>query len=137
MLYYIITGMKFIRPFILLHAIVLLPLAGNILSPVLWLAGITFTGMIYGVDYRLRNPGDKLWLYRPVWMLMSTFVYTWLLIWAELQLKNSHGDRYVSYENMYLQIPILQIFQHTETTLKELLPIISKYVRQKLLYFRV
>jgi hyaluronan synthase len=87
MLYYIITGMKFIRPFILLHAIVLLPLAGNILSPVLWLAGITFTGMIYGVDYRLRNPGDKLWLYRPVWMLMSTFVYTWLLIWAAVTIK--------------------------------------------------
>jgi hyaluronan synthase len=86
MLYYIITGMKFIRPFIL-HAIVLLPLAGNILSPVLWLAGITFTGMIYGVDYRLRNPGDKLWLYRPVWMLMSTFVYTWLLIWAAVTIK--------------------------------------------------
>jgi hyaluronan synthase len=84
---YIITGMKFIRPFILLHAIVLLPLAGNILSPVLWLAGITFTGMIYGVDYRLRNPGDKLWLYRPVWMLMSTFVYTWLLIWAAVTIK--------------------------------------------------
>jgi hyaluronan synthase len=82
MLYYVQTGMKFIRPFILLHAVVMLPLAGNVLSPLLWLSGLLFTSMIYGVDYRLRNPGDKLWLYRPAFMLLSTFVYTWLLVWA-------------------------------------------------------
>ena len=55
MLYYIQTGMKFIRPIILLHAVILLPLSGNILSPVLWLSGLMFTAMIYGVDYRLRH----------------------------------------------------------------------------------
>jgi hyaluronan synthase len=87
MLYYVQTGMKFIRPFILLHAAIMLPLAGNILSPVLWLAGLLFTSMIYGVDYRLRNPGDKLWLYRPLFMVLSTFVYTWLLVWAGLTIR--------------------------------------------------
>lgn len=87
MMYYLQTGMKFIRPFILLHAIVMLPLAGDILSPLLWFSGILFTAMIYGVDYRLRNPGDKLWLYRPPFMFLSTFVYTWLLIWAGITIK--------------------------------------------------
>ena len=87
MLYYVQTGMKFIRPFILLHAAIMLPLAGNILSPVLWLSGLLFTSMIYGVDYRLRNPGDKLWLYRPLFMVLSTFVYTWLLVWAGLTIR--------------------------------------------------
>jgi hyaluronan synthase len=87
MLYYVQTGMKFIRPFILLHAVVMLPLAGDILSPLLWLSGIMFTGMIYGVDFRLRNPGDKLWLYRPLFTLLTTFVYTWLLIWAGITIR--------------------------------------------------
>src|SRR5919197_472961 len=87
MMYYLQTGMKFIRPFILLHAIVMLPLAGDILSPLLWFSGILFTAMIYGVDYRLRYPGDKLWLYRPPFMFLSTFVYTWLLIWAGITIK--------------------------------------------------
>ena len=87
MLYYIQTGMKFIRPLVLLHAVVMLPLAGNILSPVIWVSGLLFTSMIYGVDYRLRNPGDKLWLYRPAFMLLSTFVYTWLLFWAGFKIR--------------------------------------------------
>ena len=87
MLYYVQTGMKFIRPFILLHAVVMLPLAGDILSPLLWLSGIMFTGMIYGVDFRLRNPGDKLWLYRPLFTFLTTFVYTWLLIWAGITIR--------------------------------------------------
>jgi hyaluronan synthase len=87
MLYYVQTGMKFIRPFILLHAVVMLPLAGDILSPLLWLSGIMFTGMIYGVDFRLRNPGDKLWLYRPLFTFLTTFVYTWLLVWAGITIR--------------------------------------------------
>src|SRR5918996_709685 len=87
MLYYIQTGMKFIRPFILLHAGIMLPLTGDILSPILWLSGIMFTGMIYGVDFRLRNPGDKLWLYRPLFTFLTTFVYTWLLIWAGITIR--------------------------------------------------
>lgn len=87
MLYYVQTGMKFIRPFILLHAVVMLPLAGDIISPILWLSGIMFTGMIYGVDFRLRNPGDKLWLYRPLFTFLTTFVYTWLLIWAGITIR--------------------------------------------------
>ena len=87
MMYYVQTGMKFIRPFILLHAVVMLPLAGDILSPILWLSGIMFTGMIYGVDFRLRNPGDKLWLYRPLFTFLTTFVYTWLLIWAGITIR--------------------------------------------------
>jgi hyaluronan synthase len=87
MLYYVQTGMKFIRPFILLHAVVMLPLSGDIVSPILWLSGIMFTGMIYGVDFRLRNPGDKLWLYRPLFTFLTTFVYTWLLIWAGITIR--------------------------------------------------
>ncbi len=87
MMYYVQTGMKFIRPFILLHAVIMLPLAGDILSPILWLSGIMFTGMIYGVDFRLRNPGDKLWLYRPLFTFLTTFVYTWLLIWAGITIR--------------------------------------------------
>lgn len=87
MLYYVQTGMKFIRPFILLHAVVMLPLAGDIISPILWLSGIMFTGMIYGVDFRLRNPGDKLWLYRPLFTFLTTFVYTWLLVWAGITIR--------------------------------------------------
>lgn len=65
-LYYIQTVMKFVRPYVLFRAVFMLPLVGDATSTGLWLLGVMFTGMIYTVDFRLRNPGDPLWLYRPI-----------------------------------------------------------------------
>jgi hyaluronan synthase len=88
LLYYIQTVMKFVRPYILFHAVVMLPLVGDVRSTGLWFLGIMFTGMIYAVDFRLRNPGDPLWLFRPIFTILTTFVYTWLLPYAALTIKN-------------------------------------------------
>ena len=88
MIYYIMTTMKFIRPYVVFHAVIMLPLLGDALSTILWLLGILFTAMIYGVDFRLRNPGSKLWLYRPAFALLSTFVYVWLLPVAMLNIRS-------------------------------------------------
>ncbi|HKI09730.1 MAG TPA: hypothetical protein VKA09_15145, partial [Nitrososphaeraceae archaeon] len=88
LLYYIQTVMKFVRPYILFHAVFMLPLVGDLRSTGLWFLGIMFTGMIYAVDFRLRNPGDPLWLYRPIFTILTTFVYTWLLPYAALTIKN-------------------------------------------------
>jgi hyaluronan synthase len=88
LLYYLQTVMKFVRPYILFHAVIMLPLAGDLLSPALWFLGIMFTGMIYAVDFRLRNPGDPLWLYRPIFTILTTFVYSWLLPYAAVTIKN-------------------------------------------------
>ena len=88
MLYYIQTAMKFIRPYIVLHALVILPFEGDLRSTILWIMGIMYTGMIYAVDFRLRNPGDRLWLYRPIFTFLTTFVYTWLLPLAAITIRN-------------------------------------------------
>ncbi|HYZ94751.1 MAG TPA: glycosyltransferase [Nitrososphaeraceae archaeon] len=88
LLYYIQTVMKFVRPYVLFHAVFMLPLVGDFRSTGLWFLGIMFTGMIYAVDFRLRNPGDPLWLYRPIFTILTTFVYTWLLPYAALTIKN-------------------------------------------------
>jgi hyaluronan synthase len=87
-LYYIQTVMKFVRPYILFHALIVLPLEGDISSTALWFLGVMFTGMIYAVDFRLRNPGDPLWLYRPIFTFLTTFVYTFLLPYAIVTIKN-------------------------------------------------
>jgi hyaluronan synthase len=87
LLYYIQTVMKFVRPYIVLHVIILI-FTGDPRSAALWFLGIMFTGMIYAVDFRLRNPGDPLWLFRPIFTILTTFVYTWLLPYAFLTIKN-------------------------------------------------
>lgn len=88
LLYYIQTAMRFVRPYIVFYSIVFLPLRGDITSLLFWISGIMFTGMIYAVDFRLRNPGDKLWLYRPLFTFITTFVYTWFLVYAALTIRN-------------------------------------------------
>lgn len=88
LLYYIQTSMRFVRPYIVFYSIVMLPLKGDVVSLIFWISGIMFTGMIYAVDFRLRNPGDKLWLYRPLFTFLTTFVYTWLLIYSAITIRN-------------------------------------------------
>ena len=88
LLYYIQTSMRFVRPYIVFYSIVMLPLKGDVVSLIFWISGIMFTGMIYAVDFRLRNPGDRLWLYRPLFTFLTTFVYTWLLIYSAITIRN-------------------------------------------------
>ncbi len=89
LLYYFQTSMKFIRPYIVATTVVFLPLVGDFVTPIVWFSGVLFTGMIYAVDFRLRNPGDRNWLYRPFFQLLSTYVYTWLLIYAAITIKKT------------------------------------------------
>lgn len=88
LLYYIQTAMKLIRPYILFYTIAILPIKGDFTSLIFWVAGVMFTGMIYAVEYRLRNPDDGLWLYRPPFTLITTFVYTWFLIYSAITIRN-------------------------------------------------
>ena len=88
LLYYIQTAMKLIRPYILFYTIAILPIKGDFTSVLFWIAGVMFTGMIYAVEYRLRNPNDGLWLYRPLFTFITTFVYTWFLIYSAITIRN-------------------------------------------------
>ena len=88
LLYYIQTVMKLIRPYILFYTIAILPIKGDFTSVLFWIAGVMFTGMIYAVEYRLRNPDDGLWLYRPAFTFITTFVYTWFLIYSAITIRN-------------------------------------------------
>lgn len=88
-IYYLQLGLKMIRPFVVLKALILLPLQGDITSTAFYMTGVLFTGMIYGVEFRLRNPGNSRWLYRPLMTLMSTFILTWLLPYAAITIRKS------------------------------------------------
>ncbi|HYY86254.1 MAG TPA: glycosyltransferase [Nitrososphaeraceae archaeon] len=88
LLYYIQIAMKLIRPYVLFYTIAILPIKGDFTSVLFWIAGVMFTGMIYAVEYRLRNPDDGLWLYRPPFTFITTFVYTWFLIYSAFTIRN-------------------------------------------------
>jgi hyaluronan synthase len=89
LLYYLQTSMRFFRPYVVAKTVFLMPFFGDYLTPIVWFSGILFTGMILAVDFRLRNPGDKNWLYRPFFSMISTFIYTWLIFYAAITIRKS------------------------------------------------
>jgi hyaluronan synthase len=89
LIYYLMLSLKLMRPVVLVKALFFLPLSGDYITSVLLFLGVFYSSMIYGVDFRLRNPGSDLWLYRPVFTFLSTFVYTWLTFYAAITIKKT------------------------------------------------
>ena len=89
LIYYLMLSLKLMRPVVLIKAIFFLPLSGDYITSFLLFLGVFYSSMIYGVEYRLRNPGSDLWLYRPVFTFLSTFVYTWLTFYAAITIKKT------------------------------------------------
>jgi len=86
--YYVTIVLRLFRPYIIIKSLILLPLSGDYFSGLLYLSGAAFAGLMYGIDVRLRRPGYSRWFYRPFMNLLSTFLFTWLLIYAAITIKN-------------------------------------------------
>ena len=85
--YYIQLGLKLLRPFIILKAIIFLPLTGDVVTTLMYLIGAVYAGMLYGIDVRLRHPGYKFWIYRPLMTFLSMFVLSWMVIYATITIR--------------------------------------------------
>jgi hyaluronan synthase len=87
-IYYLTIALRLFRPYIIIKSLIILPLTGDILSATFYLGGAMFTGLMYGIDVRLRKPGYPRWFYRPLMNVISTFIFTWLIIYAAITIKN-------------------------------------------------
>jgi hyaluronan synthase len=72
-----------------MKALIFLPLSGDFATTALYLLGALYSGMLYGVDVRLRNPGYKFWIYRPIMTFISTFIFSWLVIYAAITIRKT------------------------------------------------
>jgi hyaluronan synthase len=50
----------------------------NILFPLFLVNGILMVGFFEGLDYKMRDPNAKYWMYRPIMNLILSFVISWL-----------------------------------------------------------
>lgn len=87
LVYYLQLSLKLLRPFIILKAMIFLPLMGDVVTASMYLVGAMYSGMLYGIDVRLRHPGYKLWIYRPLMTFLSTFVLSWLILYAMITIR--------------------------------------------------
>ena len=80
-------------PFIVIRHLVYLPLQGDLLAAILYIAGICFIGYMFGLAYKLENPDSDKWVYRPLMSLMSTLVFSWLLYYSAVTIKRMTWHR--------------------------------------------
>ncbi|HIH26184.1 glycosyltransferase family 2 protein [Candidatus Woesearchaeota archaeon] len=76
-------------PFIAFRHLVYLPLQGNVYSAILYLAGITFVGLMFGIAYKLENKNCNRWIYRPIMSLLSSLIYCWLIFYSIVTIKKN------------------------------------------------
>ncbi len=93
LLFYLKILFIFLGPFIVLRQLIYLPLSGNLLEPFLYLGGITFVGLTYGVFYKLENPNCHKWVYRPLMSLLSTLIISWFIFYSLFTIKNMRWHR--------------------------------------------
>jgi cellulose synthase/poly-beta-1,6-N-acetylglucosamine synthase-like glycosyltransferase len=58
------------------------PAHGRTQLTVLYLAGIFFKGSIWGVAYKVQNPGDGKWIYRPFMSIMTALFFSTLILYS-------------------------------------------------------
>ena len=86
-IYYLQIGLRLVRPFVVIQSLLILPLLGDYTTALYYLSGIFFVSMIYGIDFRLRHPGNSYWFYRPLLQLITIFILTWLIFYAAITIK--------------------------------------------------
>jgi len=91
--YYVHVGFVVLGPFIAARHLIYLPLRGDPMSMLLYLAGIAIIGLSFGLAFRHENPGSRRWLCRPLMSLMSTVIFTWLIFYSVATIKRMTWSR--------------------------------------------
>jgi cellulose synthase/poly-beta-1,6-N-acetylglucosamine synthase-like glycosyltransferase len=85
--YYVHVAFVLLGPFVAARHLIYLPLRGDSMSLLLYLAGISLIGLSFGLAFRYENPGSRRWLYRPMMSLMSTILFSWLIFYSAATIK--------------------------------------------------
>lgn len=83
-------------PVMAVRHLLLAPLTGLGLLTALYLSGVVLKGAVWGVAFRVDNPGSPHWRYRPLMSLLSATVLSWLLPYALATIRRNTWSRSAS-----------------------------------------
>lgn len=87
LVYYAHILFVFIGPVIVFRHLIYLPIQGNVFTALLYLLGIVFVGFCFGLAYKMENPQDHKWIFRPLMSVFSTLVLSWLIFYSILTIR--------------------------------------------------
>jgi hypothetical protein len=59
----------------------------------LYLCGVILKGLVWGLAFKIDNPGDTRWRYRPVMSLLSSVLLAWLLPYSMATIRRGVWSR--------------------------------------------
>jgi cellulose synthase/poly-beta-1,6-N-acetylglucosamine synthase-like glycosyltransferase len=82
-----------VAPFMVFRHLIWLPLQGMAFVTFLYLCGVLLKGSMWAIAYRVQNPGDTRWVYRPGMSLLSATTLAWLLPYSILTIRRGVWSR--------------------------------------------
>ena len=76
-----------VAPFMVFRHLVWLPAHGATFVTFLYLTGVFLKGSMWAVAYRVQNPNDSRWIYRPLMSVLSAVCLAWLLPYSALTIR--------------------------------------------------
>jgi hyaluronan synthase len=94
-IFYVDFLMTFAVPFIVIFNVIYQPLMhSDYLSAVTFTSGLLLLGLVHGLDQRSRVGKYSTWKYKPLTVMMTTFINIWLIVPAIITMnKNVWGTR--------------------------------------------
>jgi hyaluronan synthase len=72
--YYLQMIWSFLSPVVATRSLVYLPLQGHFIDALVYLSGLTFVGLLFAANFKMRNPNsENMWAYRLLWSWMGFF----------------------------------------------------------------
>lgn len=73
--YYLQMIWSFLSPVVAIRSLIYLPLQGHFFDALVYVSGLTFVGLLFAADFRMRNPDSgNMWAYRLLWSWMGFFL---------------------------------------------------------------
>jgi cellulose synthase/poly-beta-1,6-N-acetylglucosamine synthase-like glycosyltransferase len=88
-LFYLRALFIVLAPAMAFRHLIWLPLHGSYFLCSFYIVGVFLKGSVWAVAYKAENPGCRRWIYRPFMSLMTTFLFSGLLIYSLLTLRRS------------------------------------------------
>ena len=82
-----------LAPVMAVRHLIYAPITGAYDLCFLYIAGIVLKGLAWAVAFRIQNPGDERWRYRPFISMLSTLSFSWVIVYSALTIRKPVWSR--------------------------------------------
>jgi hyaluronan synthase len=86
--FYLETALAFLGTFLIIRTLLLLPVQGDYWDAPVYISGIFFVGLLYGLDFSIRHKDTKMWPSQIPMAFLGSFFLDFLFYYAILTIRD-------------------------------------------------